>query len=189
MFYLTFLYLFLRFLCLVMLTFLKCLLSIFTSKQPASKPKNFVSFSVIDAEELESEKLVQEDERPGRPIRAMPEIVAEALIAPCFGVHYFELIGSGTFSKVYKARDANKKVFGVKIQSALRNDRQTLTNFYKSWAMEVQALQVTAGHRNFVQVDQVHYWKHIKAVVNLPTHMAIKMEYLPVSILHNSNLI
>lgn len=168
-----------------MFAILKCLLPKFNFELSADKAENFLSYARVDGDELDAEVRRGEVQR-GRPIRVMTEGVAEALVAPSLGVAQLQLIGSGGFSNVYQARGGNERIFAIKIQSAPLSDHNTLKEYYECWKKEVDALQLTVGHKNFVQLDKVLYWKHRKAIPDIPTHMAIKMEYLSVRIKFNS---
>lgn len=117
----------------------------------------------------------------GTPIAEMTKSMALRYIAPELGMAELEPIGHGGFATVYKARDSNGQIWAIKIQSAPNNDYETLADYFLQWENEVMAIHAAVGHPNFVQFKQVVFLKHHSAVADIPTHMAMATEYLPVS--------
>lgn len=153
----------------------KCLFQIFPHRT-----REFQILERADVEEID-EKRLHEFESQGEPMTELDMTLVERRVSPRLGVANLDLVGSGSFSKVYIACGTNKQTFAVKIQSTLRNDYKSLVEYYRLWQNEVRILKLTAGHKNFVQLEQVLYLKHRSALANIPTHVAMKMEFLPVS--------
>lgn len=93
-----------------------------------------------------------------------------------------EVVGEGAFGQVYRAKDANDKEFAVKAQTAPSDAVDDLCKTYYAWCSEVSILQEVRGHPNFVQFEKVIYLKHCSVQQKVPSHMAIMMEYLPLSV-------
>lgn len=159
--------------------FVVIFLILYSSSRLVSCVEDFVLLKpadiVIDQERLNGY------EPEGKLIQEMTLQMAETFVAPRFGVTDLHKVGQGGFAQVFKARDSNDQVYAIKIQSASNNDYQTLAESYETWLQEVLAMKITAGHPNFVQLHEVKYLKHRSAVARIPTHVAMKMEFLSVS--------
>lgn len=113
--------------------------------------------------------------------------IPSAITTPeeCFssrlGVYDWKAVGSGGFGKVYRVKKGLKKA-AVKVQSVVLDGPNPMRDTFRLWQKEVEAMRTVAEHANFVHIDKVVYLRH-KSVESLyPSHMAILMEYLSLSV-------
>lgn len=147
-----------------------------------SEAREFTILKPGDVEHHHHEGGMNEEEEvpEGQPMVEMTEEWLKQYVTRRLGVSKAKEIGSGAFSKVYLARGKRKQAFAVKIQSAPQNDNKSLVECYKNWDTEIKALEAVSGHKNFAQLVEVLFLKHHTTLAQIPTHVAMKMEYLPV---------
>lgn len=110
----------------------------------------------------------------------IPEFSMEALQQK-LKLSSFNEIGQGSYGSVYLAKAANETKYAVKLQTAKHFAKATAISMVnEEWRKEIALLQEMSGHANFLKLKKAVYFRSESN--KKIEHMAIQMEYLPMSL-------